>query len=201
MNIDYDNGAIITIPGTLEVREIGSRRGPFHVGTLTCAIGTFTVRDEWLKTFDPGEYNGLFDVSEITLYSYHFCGENRTAIRAVIDSWRLDCDEDKWMDADGDVAFADDAGDEPLAFADDIPEAEAEEESADIGEYEDDNVLLLRRYHASDDGEIWRYGDDYRIDSTIGRENIWQCRQALVALGYQLNTKARTWFLADEEVA
>lgn len=199
MNIDDDNGAIITIPGTLEVRKIGSRRGPFNVGTLTCAIGTFTVRDEWLKTFDPGEYNGQFDVSEITLYSYQFCGESRTAIRAVIDSWRLDGEADEWTDGEGDIAFADDTGDKPLELVDDSPEAE--EEAADIGEYEDDNVLLLRRYHASDDGEIWRFGEDYRIDSTIGRENICQCRQALVALGYQLNTRARTWFLADEEGA
>lgn len=200
MNIDYDNGAIITIPGTLEVRLVGSKRGPFKVGTLTCSVGTFTVRDEWLlKEFGVGQYTGQFDVSEITHYSYQYCGEVRAAIRAVIDSWRLDGEEDEWLDADSDVAFADEAGDEPLAFADDTPEAEAE--AADIGEYEDDNVLLLRRYHASDEGEIWRYGDDYRIDSTIGRENIWQCRQALVALGYQLNTKARTWFLADEEVA
>lgn len=196
MNNHFEN-ITLTVPGKLDVKRFDSRRGSFWVGTLHSAVGTFTVRDEWLRTFEPGEYSGNFDIGEFFLYSYHWYGEQRTAIRVAIESWILDGEDEDWIEEDSDVAFEESEDDDYVA--EEHTTEEVESDDVDFRDYVDDNVLLLREFHVSDSGELWCFGDDYQIDSTLEREDIVCCRQALLTLGYQHNVKTRTWYLPDEE--
>lgn len=94
--------AQIAFAGTLHVKLVQGRFGPFPVGTLYTAIGAFTVRDEWLKSLSEGEFEGIFNVAELSLYSYRAYGEQRTTIRAIIGGYHL-CDttvEDDFTDHD-----------------------------------------------------------------------------------------------------
>ena len=64
----------VSVSGRLNVTYRNGRYGLFPVGTLHCALGTFTVRDQrdnaWLETLASGDYDGIFALSAITLYSY-----------------------------------------------------------------------------------------------------------------------------------
>lgn len=84
-----DGQTLVPFTGTLHVKLISGRFGPFPVGTLYTTVGSFTVRDEWLQDLDEGEHEGVFQVAELLLYSYRAYGEQRTCIRAVISSYTL----------------------------------------------------------------------------------------------------------------
>ena len=236
--------AQVAFTGTLHVKQVQGRFGPFLVGTLYTAIGAFAVRDERLKTLAEGEFEGVFHVAELPLYSYRAYGEQRTTIRAIIGGYHL-CDTSVVED---DYANRDAANDGFLPYDDDcyIPEADmpmhgdtspggttldfvadnlvtadnrgaqavtirpgetgtdtetddvATPEAIDIAAYEDENVRLLRSYLAGTEREDWRFGEPYKIDTTIGRPHIAKCRCALDALGYALDTRQQLWLPADD---
>ncbi|MDR2839046.1 MAG: DUF3275 family protein [Azonexus sp.] len=47
---------MIKVDGTLRVKKIQSRNGPFSVGTLITGIGNFKVKDQVLEPFDEGNF-------------------------------------------------------------------------------------------------------------------------------------------------
>ena len=178
---DYQD--VISVQGTLKIKYINGTYGLFPVGSLETSVGTFAVRDTkenaWLETLDAGEYPGTFDISELSLYTYRAFGEARTSIRAEIASYQLE-GYDREVEEDAHY------GHDPLEEEGDIPETFsrqfADDHVAGDDTDEDGNaqVELLAGYAGGD----WQYGDDYRIDTTIGRVNILECRKALLALGY-----------------
>lgn len=236
-----DGQTLVPFTGTLHVKLVSGRFGPFPVGTLYTAVGSFTVRDEWLKALDEGEHEGVFNVAELLLYSYRAYGEQRTCIRAVIGSYTLftaGAEEEAYLahDAANDsfMPYADDSdcyipetdvacypmsetsphgtdtvlpgaypGGEattPSTAVPPHPDTAAAEDnmSAMPAAYEDENVLLLRGYLDGTDREGWRYGEPYKIDTTIGRAHIAKCRAALDALGYVLDIRRQLWLQADD---
>lgn len=182
---------VIEVHGTLRVIYLHGKYGNFPVGTLETGVGTFTVRDSredaWLETLSAGDYTGTFEITELSLYSYKAFGEVRTAIRAEVSAYELDGYADEVntapqlpdpIEEEGEVI--------PEGFSrDDAVEESNEEESSE-------HVELLASYV---DG--WNYGDDYRIDTTIGRFKIVACRKALLALGYVLDPTSQTWYLPE----
>ena len=60
-----DGQTLVPFTGTLHVKLVSGRFGLFPVGTLYTAVGSFTVRDEWLKALDEGEHEGVFQVAEL----------------------------------------------------------------------------------------------------------------------------------------
>ena len=187
----------VTLKGTLKIKYINGAYGLFPVGSLETAIGTFAVRDSrdnaWLETLVAGEYPGTFEISELSLYTYRAFGEARTSIKAEIASYQLEGYEDE---VEEDVHY----GHDPLEDEDDIPESftrpSADTKTADEPETADDGnaqVDLLTDYAGYD----WQYGDDYRIDSTIGRVKILECQKALRDLGYTFDPPRQIWSLTE----
>ena len=68
----------VSVSGRLNVTYRNGRYGLFFFFSRSarciCALGTFTVRDQrdnaWLETLASGDYDGIFALSAITLYSY-----------------------------------------------------------------------------------------------------------------------------------
>ena len=75
---------MITLPGTLTVRTINGRHGPFNVGKLITDIGQFVVKSPQLEQFSEGMFNGEFVVTQIKPSSYVSGGRIVFEIRAEI---------------------------------------------------------------------------------------------------------------------
>lgn len=75
---------MIRLDGVLRVKKIHqSRNGPFAVGTLSTAIGSFKVKDQLLDAFDEGEYQVTAWIAEVFLGQYTTgTGTSITEIRA-----------------------------------------------------------------------------------------------------------------------
>lgn len=194
-DFESDNIQIsVSIVGTLRVVYLNGQNGLFPVGTLKSPIGTFTVRDAWLETLENGDYEGIFEVIDLSLYTYRYYGELRTAIRAYIGSYTLND-----YDTDGEPEFASESLDEEQP---ELPpttintEVAADLQSKVKDEYDDGdsagNVERLMNFYSSD--SCWQLGDEYVIDSTIGRENICRCKESLLALGYEFNPLTQRWY-------
>lgn len=189
---------LVTIRGTLRVRYVRGRYGDFPVGELETAIGTFAVRDSkdnaWLETLEAGEYLGDFEISELSLYSYKSFGELRTSIRAEIAAYHFDGYDDE-VEQTPQLAqdpLEEEEGAIPDSFSrDTLSSVDDSDDEDDSGE--NPHVVLLASFD-----EDWRYGDAYRIDTTIGRANIVQCRNALTALGYRFDAPSQHWYLSDD---
>ena len=189
------DAALVSVSGRLNVTYRNGRYGPFPVGTLHCALGTFTVRDQrdnaWLETLDSGDYDGIFALSAITLYSYQAYGELRVCLRAMVEQFELD-------GYDGESSYT-----EPESVPDPLEEEGvtptfSRDETPDDEPF-DEQVQFLRSFLA--DGDDWQYGDIYHPDTSIGRENLIRCRQILTAFGYQYDMRAQSFYLPQEEVA
>jgi hypothetical protein len=189
------DAALVSVSGRLNVTYRNGRYGPFPVGTLHCVLGTFTVRDQrdnaWLETLDSGDYDGIFALSAITLYSYQAYGELRVCLRAMVEQFELD----------GYDGESDDT--EPESIPDPLEEEGvtptfSRDETPDDEPF-DEQVQFLRSFLA--DGDDWQYGDIYHPDTSIGRENLIRCRQILTAFGYQYDMRAQSFYLPQEVVA
>ena len=181
------------INGTLNISYRNGRYGSFPVGTLRCALGTFTVRDSkddaWLETFDAGDYDGTFAVSEFSLYYYLAYGsELRVCMRAHVAAYQLAGYGENADTAD----FAPEPLPDPLeeeGVVDADFNRDAEPYAADLN----DLGQLLRSFAATG-CEDWRIGLPYRIDTSIGRANIIRCRKALETLGYRYNMAEQSYY-------
>ncbi len=72
----------IRIDGTLLVKKINSRNGPFCIGELLTDIGEFKIKDSLIDQFDEGKYQGRFWISQIYAHSYFAFGKVIIEIRA-----------------------------------------------------------------------------------------------------------------------
>ena len=184
----------VTVRGSLRVTYVHGRYGAFPIGTLFTDIGHFTVRDAWLETLEAGEYPGSFSVKDFSLYSYKAFGEVRTTIRASVEDYTLDGYEETDCPAE--------------SLPDPIEEEASPEELEDFSRQENPQRLERTMSTKKDleaskflisfapDGKCWALGDDYRIDNTIGRANIVQCKTALQSLGYAFDPQEQIWRMA-----
>ncbi len=70
--------------GSLAIREIHGRNGPFKVGTLHTPIGEFAIKDPILDQYDEGKYQGEFQIESIYQGHYIAGGRSVTEIRAKL---------------------------------------------------------------------------------------------------------------------
>lgn len=187
----------VRVSGTLRVTYLTGRFGKFPVGSLETAIGSFTVRgDDWLEMLDAGEYEGEFCIAGLSLYSYRAYGEQRTAIRAEVEHYTLAGYE---TDIDEPIELVPDPVEEdviPVAedFQRNPPPKEVITETAVSTEADSqEDIALLRSFINSD--SHWQKGDDYRVDTTIGRANILKCRQILLSMGYKFDPMQQVYRL------
>lgn len=80
---------MIRIKGTLVVRKIPSRNGPFAVADLVTDVAEFKVKDTLLDQFEAGEYRGIFHIAEIYLAGYQSFGRSVTELRARLHDLRI----------------------------------------------------------------------------------------------------------------
>lgn len=195
LSFSADDAVGTAINGTLNISYRNGRYGSFPVGTLRCALGTFTVRDgkddAWLETFEAGDYDGTFAVSEFSLYYYLAYGsELRVCMRAHVAAYQLAGYSENTTNTNFEPEPLPDPLEEEGVVEDDF-NRDAEPYAADL----DDLGQLLRSF-AGAGCEDWQIGQPYRIDTSIGRPNISRCRKALTALGYRYNMAEQCYYPA-----
>ncbi len=160
---------MIKLTGSLTVKTINGRNGPFNVGRLDTDIGEFNVK-EGIVEFDPGQYAGEFTISRIHPASYVIGGRSVVEVRAVVHSIAL-------TDLDTSV---DDAPEKPLTE----PEPETQTEPLS-----DDKKLF---------GDLWPLGDKVKLDSTVDRDLLRQQVIRLKEdLGYEFQPVGRFFEKVD----
>lgn len=186
-----NNFESVSLQGNLKVTYLHGRFGQFPVGVLETPIGTFAVRDSkddaWLENLSAGEYSGEFEITELSLYTYRVFGEARTCIRAEVSSYRLNDFDDEIEEVTHYLDPIEEEGEVPDSFS-----RESEDYDED-GDTQDEQISLLLSFLEA--GCNWSIGDDYRIDTTIGRSNIVDCRKALINLGYVFDPLTQIWHL------
>lgn len=80
----------LRIDGTLLVKKISSRNGPFCIGELHTDIGEFKVKDSIIDQFKEGRYAGKFWISQIYPHSYFAFGKVIIEIRAKLADVQID---------------------------------------------------------------------------------------------------------------
>jgi len=79
---------MIKLSGSVQIREIKGRNGPFMVGNLLTEIGEFAVK-RGIEEFDPGSYEGEFTISKIYPASFHAGGRSIFEVRADVEAIAL----------------------------------------------------------------------------------------------------------------
>ncbi len=169
------------LTGTLSVREIHGRNGPFMVGTLYTNIGEFAVKDPILDQYDEGKYDGQFQIESIYQGHYIAGGRSVTEIRAKIANMVID-DIDDIPPAPIDV--------EPDPI--DTDNIESKKIEAKISSNEpiesvtknDDESLF---------GHLMPLGKTLKLDASVDRKTLRAQVERLGELGYEFDAKGQTW--------
>ncbi|HET9642742.1 MAG TPA: DUF3275 family protein [Burkholderiaceae bacterium] len=189
---------MIRLQGSLLVRKIKGRNGPFCVADLVTDVGEFKVKDALLDQFDEGTYQGEFIVSEFFLASYTAFGRAVTEIRVRLADLHIGDSTDLPAQARRDPVEPDPA-EEPLhppRRADDADlgmparrasrqkarKSEADEEAADIELFGEELYDKIRAR------------EPLKLDPTIGdRVRFRMQRDRMRELNYQFISKTQWW--------
>jgi len=79
----------VVVSGSLTIREIIGRHGPFKVGKLITQLGEFAVKDALLDQYDPGTYDGNFGIGRIYPSYYVASGRIIVEVRASVENMVL----------------------------------------------------------------------------------------------------------------
>ncbi len=202
---------MITLQGTLTVRTINGRNGPFNVGRLLTEIGEFAVKDPELDQYEEGRYEGSFGINLIYPTSYVAGGRMVMEVRARIGLWSLDDIDDLKPEDQAPIVEPDPLEETPPigtkpasddtckqetdadAKIDDTAEpAEAEPEATTVGIQPEADKALATLF-----GELWPLGKEVKLDPTVDRSQFRQQRDHLKAAGYQFRPLDQLWVQAD----
>ena len=89
---------MIMVNGSIAVRTIHGRHGPFNVGVLRTEIGDFSVKDQCLEELAEGKYDARCTISHIKPNHYVAGARLVVEIRAFLDSIELLQDEAEDVD-------------------------------------------------------------------------------------------------------
>ncbi|WP_419603156.1 DUF3275 family protein [Thiolapillus sp.] len=208
---------MITLQGTLTVRTINGRNGPFNVGRLRTEIGEFSVKDPELDQYEEGRYDGAFGVDQIYPTSYVAGGRMVMEVRARIGLWALDGIDDLKPEDQAPMTEPDPMEETPPVEATPsptkAPEPETETET-DVtaagdevtggskakpqaienkpGTAEDDQLAALF-------GELWPLGNEVKLDPTVDRSRFREQRDHLKASGYQFRPLDQIWVIQQQD--
>ena len=206
---------MIKVTGTLVVRTIHGRNGPFNVGRLESEIGEFVVKDAELDQFTEGRYEGEFGIEKLFPTSYVFHGSMTVEVRAILGSMSLEGVNDLPPD-DQRVQTEPDPIDEPppvtVAPAPapaPAPEQEKPEEAPPAPPVvtpsvdpvpDQESALATTVIDSPDDteaatlfGHLWPLNDRVAIDPTVDRKKLRQQIAWLKAQGYTWKMKEKVW--------
>jgi len=168
--------------GSLAIREIHGRNGPFKVGTLHTPIGEFAIKDSLLDQYDEGKYQGEFQIESIYQGHYISGGRSVTEIRAKLADMSID-DIDAEAPAPIEVEPDPIDTDKPQPAKEARTEAEPESNSNENTE-NDDNSLF---------GLLMPLGDSVKLDPSVDRKVLRAQTVRLKELGYEFDAKSQTW--------
>lgn len=155
---------MIKLSGSMQIRSIVGRNGPFTVGRLTTEIGEFAVK-RGIEEFDVGVYSGEFTISRIYPASFVIGGRSIVEVRADVEAIAL---------VDIDTTVEGDAVDLPVE-----PEPEPEPTTAPP----DEDAELF--------GELWPLGEKVKLDPTVDRSILRAQVVRLKEMGYQFQPVGR----------
>lgn len=174
------------LKGTLAVRELSGRYGPFKVGTLDTNIGNFAVNDPILDQYAPGSYEGEFMIDKIFQGHYIAGGRSITEIRAQlghISIYEIDDEPPATLEIEQDPVDTE-AKPEPKPKKQKPKQAPKQSAKRDDDAKHDDAKLF---------GLLWPLKPSFKLDPTVDRLIIRQQVARLQALGYDFDAKTQTW--------
>ena len=155
---------MIKLSGSVQIRSINGRNGPFNVGRLNTEIGEFAVK-RGIEEFDDGVYSGEFTISRIYPASFVIGGRSIVEIRADVEAIaRVDVDTNA-------------AEDSTVSLVEPEPEPES------VTSLPDEDAGLF--------GELWPLGEKVKLDPTVDRPLLRRQATRLKELGYQFQPVGR----------
>ncbi|HIE56279.1 MAG TPA: DUF3275 family protein [Chromatiaceae bacterium] len=205
---------MITLQGTLTVRTINGRNGPFNVGRLLTEIGEFAVKDPELDQYEEGRYEGNFGINLIYPTSYVAGGRMVMEVRARIGLWSLNDIDDLKPDDQAPIVEPDPLEELPPSGTVPSPKEEgAAEPPSDTVSKKDDTAKPAEdqpqtptagiQPEAADKelealfGELWPLGKEVKLDPTVDRSRFRRQRDHLKAAGYQFRPLDQIWVQSD----
>jgi len=185
--------SIVVISGSLTIREVNGRNGPFKVGKLNTQLGEFAVKDALLDQYNPGTYEGNFGIGRIYPSYYVAGGRIVVEVRASIENMALSGIDDVLPE---EAAFVEpDPADSEIVEADAVHQADSDQvDATNIPEAEVDP-------DANPDmglfGSLMPLSDTVKLDPTVKRKVLRAQCDRLKELSYQFNPAKQVWFLAD----
>ncbi len=166
--------------GILAIREINGRNGAFKVGTLNLSLGEFAVKDSLLDQFDPGTYEGEFQLERIFQGHYIAGGRSVTEIRVQLADMIL-------VDI---VAVTPD----PVEVEPDPIDTEKPEPAKDKTTPETETKIRISNDNDySLFGLLLPLGDNVKLDPTVDRKLLRAQTIRLKEIGYVFDAKSQTW--------
>ena len=165
--------------GTLAIREINGRNGPFKVGTLHTSLGEFAVKDSLLDQYDPGSYEGEFQIERIFQGHYIAGGRSVTEIRAQLANISIN-------DIDAEAPKPIEAEPDPIdteVKPESAPSKHEEKTTLDDKNPEDDKLF----------GLLMPLEDTVTLDPSVDRKVLRAQTVRLKELGYEFDAKSQTW--------
>ena len=167
--------------GTLAIREINGRNGPFKVGTLQTSLGEFAVKDSLLDQYDPGSYEGEFQIERIFQGHYIAGGRSVTEIRAQLANISIN-DIDVKAPTPIEVEPDPIDSDKPQPAKESKPEARPESSSSNT-ENDDNSLFAL----------LMPLGESIKLDPSVDRKVLRAQTVRLKEIGYEFDAKSQTW--------
>lgn len=204
--------------GTLTIRSLVGRHGPFKVGVLNVGFAHYIVKDPAIEEIDVGSHAGQFEIANTFLKPYPYPGRLIIENRAIVSSIVLD-DETQ---AVAEVAATQETDRVPIADVDPVdedarppaapvvvavstpepatesvpapvdPAAPAQRECASVPT--DEELARIRdQSFATLFGPLWPFGAEVKLDKTIDRLRLRQQIKAMDSLGYEFQKQGQVW--------
>ncbi len=157
--------------GSLAIREIHGRNGPFKVGTLHTPIGEFAIKDPMLDQYDEGKYQGEFQIESIYQGHYISGGRSVTEIRAKLADMLID-------DIDAEAPA-------PIEVEPDPIDTDKPEPAKPAKESQPEAEVSTETSTGSD--------DSVKLDPSVDRKVLRAQTVRLKELGYEFDAKSQTW--------
>jgi len=164
--------------GSLAIREIHGRNGPFKVGTLHTPIGEFAIKDPILDQYDEGKYQGEFQIESIYQGHYITGGRSVTEIRAKLADMSID-------DIDAEAPAPIEVEPDPIDTDKPEPAKESKTEAEPKTTTDSDDNSLF--------GLIMPLGDSVKLDPSVDRKVLRAQTVRLKEIGYEFDAKSQVW--------
>lgn len=201
--------------GSLLVKKIHGRYGPFCIGELVTDIGEFKVKDPMIDQFEDGTYQGSFWVSQVYPFTYCANGKVIVEIRARLADLQIDGESDLPVDADKpqepDPAEEQNI-DKPVKAPRPHPKPPVNHDSREHkAQHVPSESKVAAREPKQDEGDLELFGEELfelirlgkplKLDSTIDRLQLRRQIHRLGVIGYAFTAMTQTWSKPDSQSA